>query len=112
VSSGFAASFMGRLYLRRLEECWELVEELQFLEEENLDLRAQLAQWESSRTTGGPPKPFTAEAWQNVAAPQVSTATDPDAPPLARSATSSSAKFSGNRPPPYAPAIDTTEIQT
>lgn len=83
----FTTSWLERLYLRRVEECHELVDEVRFLEEENIDLRAQLALWDAKRTLGGPAKPYTPH-W------------------------SANAKLSGNMPPPYLPAIDTSEIKS
>lgn len=50
---------------------------------ENGELRDQIADYEKYRTMGGPPK-SPEDHWINVEAPRVSTADDPDAPPLVR----------------------------
>jgi hypothetical protein len=60
------------------------------LQKSNDNLRAQLAEWEQTRTTGGPAAPSNAPHWTNVAAPPPPSASDESAPPLRRSETSSS----------------------
>lgn len=79
----FTTSWLERLYLRRVEECVELVAEVRFLEEENLNLRAQLALWDAKRTLGGPAKPYTSRWGNEKLSPM---------------------------PPPYEPAIDTGRV--
>ena len=64
-----------------------LYRQLEKSQGEGDDLRAQLALWNEKRTLGGPAKPHSDATWAN-------------------------AKLSGNRPPPYSPAIDTSEVKT
>jgi hypothetical protein len=80
VTGGFEVA-VDRQFAIRTQECWELLDEVRFLEEENIELRAQLAEWSAKRTLGGPPRTANGRTWSNV-------------------------KFSGPTPPPYSPAID------
>lgn len=54
---------------------------------EGKDLRAQLDEWERTRTLGGPGKPYSDANWAN-------------------------AKLSGVQPPPYTPAIETGRVES
>lgn len=56
----------------------------QTLAAENEELRSRIADYEKYRTMGGPPRSI-GRKWENTAAPQVASASDPTAPPLKRS---------------------------